>query len=196
MQIVAGSYSIRQCAQDLIRLLAANQNNLAKAEQEAIPYLQRLMERPDLFELGVKREGNHTGESLWLYYDYDLSIMTARMPKGTAVPVHNHGTWEVVGVYRGAIKYTMYERVDDGSQRFYSDLKVVEDRIMRPVDVSICPPPPHDLHGFTALTDETYIVAVVGGPYAPVREYHNPAEHYYIERHQQAWRVGERPAER
>ena len=186
----AQSYSIRQCAQDLIQLLAENQNDLARAEAEAIPHLQRLLQRPDLFELGVKREGNHTGESLWLYYDYDLSIMTARMPKATAVPIHNHGTWEVVGVYRGAIKYTMYERADDRSQPFYADLRVVDDRIMRPGDVSICPPPPHDIHGFTALTDDTYIVAVVGGPYAPTREYYHPHEHFYIERHQQAWRLG------
>jgi predicted metal-dependent enzyme (double-stranded beta helix superfamily) len=183
-------YTIRQCAQDLIALLAANENNLIKAEHEAIPVLQRLLRRPDLLELGVKRDGNHTGESLWLYYDHELSIMTARMPQGTSIPIHNHGTWEVVGVYRGAIKYTMYERADDLSQPYYAELRVVDDRIMRPEDVSICPPPPHDVHGFTALTDDTYIVAIVGGQFAPIRQYYNPHEKYYIERHQQAWRLG------
>jgi predicted metal-dependent enzyme (double-stranded beta helix superfamily) len=187
---VGEKYSIRECARDLIRLLDANQNNLARAEEAAIPYLQRMLRQSDLLEYGVRREGNHTGESLWLYYDYDLQIMTAKMPLNTTVPVHNHGTWEVVGVYSGAIKYTMYERVDDRSQRFYSDLKVVEDRIMWPPDVSICPPPPHDVHGFTALTDDTIIIAVVGGSYAPTREYYRPGEHYHIERHQQAWRLG------
>ena len=84
----------------------------------------------------------------------------------------------------------MYERLDDGSRRYYSELRVVDDRIMTPPEVSICPPPPHDIHGFTALTDDTIIVAVVGGPYAPVREYCRPAERYHIERHQQAWRLG------
>lgn len=190
MAQATGLYTIRQCAHDLIAILAANENNLLKAEHEAIPVLQRLLRRPDLLDLGVKRDGNHTAESLWLYYDYELSIMTARMPQGTSVPIHNHGTWEVVGVYRGAIKYTMYERVDDLSQPYYAELRVVDDRIMRPLDVSICPPPPHDVHGFTALTDDTYIVAIVGGQFAPIRQYYNPQERYYIERHQQAWRLG------
>lgn len=183
-------YTIRRCAHDLIDLLAEHGNDIAAAEKEAVPVLQRLMRRPDLLDLGVKRDGNHTGESLWLYYDHELSIMTARMPQGTSVPVHNHGTWEVVGVYRGAIKYTMYERADDRTQPYFADLRVVDDRIMRPQDVSICPPPPHDIHGFTALTDDTYIVAIVGGTFAAIREYYNPHEKYYLERHQQAWRLG------
>lgn len=190
MAQATGLYTIRDCAHDLIDLLEQHADNLALAEAEAIPVLQRVMRRSDLLDLGVKRDGNHTGESLWLYYDHELCIMTARMPQGTAVPVHNHGTWEVVGVYRGAIKYTMYERADDLSQPHYAELRVTDDRIMRPLDVSICPPPPHDVHGFTALTDDTYIVAVVGGLYAPVRHYYNPQEKYYISRHQQAWRLG------
>lgn len=183
-------YTIRQCAQDLIRHLDQNQNNMAKAEEEAIPYFERLLSRPDLLELGVKRDGNHTGNSVWLYYDHELSIMAAQMPKGTAVPIHNHGTWEVVGVHRGEIKYTMYQREDDGSKPGYADLTVVDDRIMKPFDVSVCPPPPHDVHGFTALTDDTFIVAIVGGNFAPIRQYYKPDQKSYIERHQQEWRLG------
>ena len=183
-------YTPRRCAQDLIRILEATGNDLARAEEEAIPYLQELLKRPDLLQLGVTREGNHTGDSLWLYYDYELSIMTARMPLNTTVPVHNHGTWEVVGVYTGAIKYTMYERLDDRSQRYHSELRVVDDRIMTPPEISICPLPPHEIHGFTALTDDTVVVAVVGGPYSLVREYYRPGERFHIERHQQAWRLG------
>jgi len=183
-------YTPRQCAHDLSRVLAEHPDDLRAGEAAAMPCLRELLRRPDLFDLGVKRDGNHTPDSLWLYYDYDLQIFTAKMTKATPVPIHNHGTWEVVALYRGAIKYTMYERLDDQSQPYHAELRVTEDRIMQPLDVSICPPPPHDVHGFTALTDDTYIVAVVGGPYAPVRQYYNPAERYYIERHQQAWRLG------
>jgi predicted metal-dependent enzyme (double-stranded beta helix superfamily) len=182
-------YSPRQCAEDLHRILARCGGNLAQAEEEALPYLRRLLAHPDLFGIGVKRDGNHTPNSFWLYFDHDLQVMTAQMPRNTAVPTHNHGTWEVVGVYRGAIKYRQYERLDDGSKPYYSELRAIEDRIMYPGDVSICPPPPHDIHGFTALTDDTHIVAIVGGPYAPVRQYHNPAEGYYVEQGSQEWRL-------
>lgn len=183
-------YSIRQCARDLIHHLDQNHNNMAEAEAAAIPYFERLLARPDLLELGVKREGNHTGESVWIYYDHELSIMGARMPKGQAVPIHNHGTWEVVGVHRGEIKYTQYRRADDLSRPGFADLEVIEDRVMKPFEASVCPPPPHDVHGFTALTDDTYIIAIVGGDFVPVRQYYQPEKKAYIERHQQAWRLG------
>lgn len=184
-------YTIRQCARDLIQHLDQHRGNMAEAEELAIPYFEKLLRRPDLFDLGVKRDGNHTGESAWLYYDYELSIMTARMPKNTAVPVHNHGTWEVVGVHRGEIAYRQFRRRDDGSKPGFADLEVIEDRVMKPYEVSVCPPPPHDVHGFTALTDDTYIVAIVGGNFVPIRQYFDPENKSYIERHQQAWRLGE-----
>ena len=187
-------YTIRQCAQDLIRHLDQFQGNMAEAEEAAIPYFQKLLRRPDLTDLGVKRDGNHTGNSSWLYYDHELSIMLASMPKGTAIPIHNHGTWEVVGVYHGEIKYTMYRRADDLSRPGYADLEVVDDRVMKAGEVSVCPPPPHDVHGFTALTDDLLIVAIVGGNFAPIRQYYDPERKSYLERHQQAWRLGDQKA--
>jgi predicted metal-dependent enzyme (double-stranded beta helix superfamily) len=157
--------------------------------------MERLLARPDLPDLGVRRDGNHTGDSLWLYYDHELSIMLARMEKGVAIPVHNHGTWEVVAVYQGEIKYTMYERADDMSKPGFADLKVVDDRVMKSGDVSVCPPPPNDVHGFTALSDDLMIMAIVGGNFAPIRQYYQPDQKSYIERHQQQWRLGsQKPA--
>jgi hypothetical protein len=50
-------YTPRRCAQDLMRILEANGNDLARAEEEAIPYLRELLKRPDLLQLGVTREG-------------------------------------------------------------------------------------------------------------------------------------------
>ena len=190
MATTSDLYTIRRCAQDLIRHLDGHHGNMAEAEELAIPYMERLLARPDLPELGVKRDGNHTGDSLWLYYDHELSIMIARMPKGVSIPVHNHGTWEVVAVYQGEIKYTMYERADDMSKPGYADLKVVDDRIMKKSDISVCPPPPHDVHGFTALSDDLMIMAIVGGNFAPVRQYYQPDKKSYVERGQQEWRLG------
>jgi predicted metal-dependent enzyme (double-stranded beta helix superfamily) len=183
-------YTIRQCAQDLIRHLDQYRGNMAEAEELAIPYMQRLMARPDLLELGIKRDANHTGDAVTLYYDHELTIVLGKMPKGTAIPVHNHGTWEVVAPYRGEIKYTMYHRNDDMTKPGYADLTVIDDRVMKKGDVSVCPPPPHDVHGFTALTDDLLIFAIVGGDFVPIRQYYKPDEKAYIERHQQAWRLG------
>jgi predicted metal-dependent enzyme (double-stranded beta helix superfamily) len=116
--------------------------------------------------------------------------MTARFPAGTRVPVHNHGTWEAVGVHRGAVKCRLYERRDSLDRQYYADLEVIEDRVMRSGDLSLRPPPAHNVHGFTALNDDTVIIAVVGGNFAPIRQYYTPEEKFYIERHQQVWRLG------
>jgi predicted metal-dependent enzyme (double-stranded beta helix superfamily) len=190
MALTTGIKTIRECARELIDIQERYSLDILAGEARAVPIVQHLLERPDLLDLGVRREGNHTPDSLWLYYDFDLLIFTFRTPRGVAVPVHNHGTWEMVGVHQGAVKYTMYKRNDDLSRPYYADLEVVEDRIMVPGEVSLCPPPPHDVHGFTALTDDTYMIAVVGGHYAPTRQYYTPADQYYIERHQQEWRTG------
>jgi predicted metal-dependent enzyme (double-stranded beta helix superfamily) len=178
-------YSIRQCANDVIRILEKYDGDMSAARAEATPYFQKLLKRPDLLQIGTKREGNHTADSQWLYYDYELLINTAKLPEA-ALPVHNHGTWELIAVYKGALKYHEYERDDDDSEPNYSKLRVVQDKILRPGDVAICAMPPHDIHSFRALTADTVIMAA-GGQFAPIRQYHNPEENYYIERNEKSW---------
>lgn len=34
---------------------------------------------------------------------------------GAQAPIHNHGSWAVIGIYRGREKETWFRRVDDGS---------------------------------------------------------------------------------
>jgi predicted metal-dependent enzyme (double-stranded beta helix superfamily) len=190
MQRPKSQYSIRECAGDLIRALDAHGGNMSEAQDLAMPYIQQLMAEPALPDFGVPREGNHTPSSSWLYYDYEMQISLASFPKGVSVPVHNHGTWEVVGIRGGEILYRGYRRLDDGSAPGRAELEVVEERVILPGDASVCPPPPHDIHGFTALTDDIEILAIVGGPLSTERQYYDPATSTYTERHSRAWRLG------
>jgi predicted metal-dependent enzyme (double-stranded beta helix superfamily) len=182
--------SARDCAAELIALLDRHPDDLEAVARAAVAPVQRLLARPDLLTLGVERAANHAGQSLYLYYDFDLNITVSSLTPGVAIPVHDHGTWELVGVYRGGIRHTLYRRVDDRSTPGEARLEVIEERDLRPPDVVAAIPPLADIHGFTALRPGTYILAVVGGRYKPIRRYYDPESNTYLERPEKAWRLG------
>ncbi len=181
-------YTPGQCARDIFAKLGSNVGNLPAAQREVVPILNRLAQEKNLLDIGLPREGNHVSQSNWLYYDGEIGILTAKCPSDVGVPVHNHGTWEIVGVYKGELAYRLFNRVDDGSRDGYADLQIVEDGVMRAGEFSVCPLPPHDIHGFQARNDDTWMIAVVHGEFAEERLYFDPEKKSYIRRHQKAWR--------
>jgi predicted metal-dependent enzyme (double-stranded beta helix superfamily) len=167
--------TVRQCAQtiiDAVRRLGADNPNLRDSIRE--PMLA-LLQRPDLKELGVKRDGNHIDWSRYLYYDGELSITLDNFPKGKRVPPHDHGVWEALAIYSGRVSHTVYQRHDDGSKPGYADLSVVDDRVLGPADFAMVAMPA-EIHSFVALDDDTFSLTVVGGHYKPDRHYFNPEE--------------------
>jgi len=177
--------TIRQCAQTIIeavRRLGADSPQLP--ESIRAPMLE-LLKRPDLKELGVKRDGNHIDWSRYLYYDGELSITLDNFPKGKKIPPHDHGVWEALAIYNGRVSHTVYQRNDDGSKPGYADLTVVDDRVLGKSDFAMVAMPA-EIHGFTALDDDTFSLTVVGGHYKPDRHYFNPEEKTCVTRRPRA----------
>jgi predicted metal-dependent enzyme (double-stranded beta helix superfamily) len=183
-----GRYSPGRCARDIYTALEAHQGNMPAAQREVVSILRRLAGEKDLLEIGLPRESSHGTEGSWLYWDSEIGIFSARFPHGVVVPVHNHGTWEIVGVYEGELDYRSYRRLDDGSREGYAELEVVEDRVLRPGDFAVVPLPPHDIHGFHPRNGDMSIIGVVSGDFAEERLYFDPDQRSYIRRHQKAWR--------
>lgn len=152
-----------------------------EAVKNATPYIEQLLKRPDLLTTGIERTGYHVDKSSWLYYDPDLSITIAQVPEGKVIPVHDHGTWEIVAPYRGVVDYTEYRRVDDGSEPGSAALEVVDQRRLMMGDIATCPPPPNDVHGWTVKAD-TYLLAVVGPEIRTRRAYFDPDAQIYLEK--------------
>jgi predicted metal-dependent enzyme (double-stranded beta helix superfamily) len=181
----SGDNTIRECAETIIQAIrqkGANDPTFRASIRE--PMLQ-LLRRPDLKELGVKRDGNHVDWSRYLYYDGELSITLDNFPKGKKIPPHDHGVWEALAIYKGRVSHTVYERHDDGSKPGYADLSVVDDRVLGPSDFAMVAMPA-EIHGFTALEDETFSLTVVGGHYKPDRHYFNPEEKSCVTRRPRA----------
>lgn len=176
--VTQDTYTIRNLATEVQRQTLIHGSDGPKLLDGLREPLLRILSS-DLSTLGVKREGNHIDESRYLYYDCDMSITFDHMPKDKDIPPHDHGIWEALGLYSGQLKHTVYDRKDDGTREGYAELQVIDDRVLQPKEMAIVAPPA-EIHGFTALTDNTWTVTIVGGPYKPDRSYYNPQENSYV----------------
>ena len=175
---MAEAYSIRDCASAIADALVQCGSDRKKLSQALGPPMKKLMKRPDLLAVGIPRAGNNVAVSSYLYFDGEMSMILFQVPKDKPIQPHDHGIWESLFLYKGRIKHTLYERADDGSMPGFADLKVVHDDVLEPGDFVIVAPP-HDIHGFTALTDDTYGISVVNGAYKPERLYYDPDQKSY-----------------
>jgi len=166
---------IRECAFEIIRISDAHAADSRALSQALRAPLQRIVALPDLLSLGVPRQGNHIDHSKYLYYDGQLVISLDEFPKGKRIPPHDHGVWEAIAMYRGSVDHTVYERRDDGSREGHADLVVVDERRLEPGDVAVLVQPA-EIHGFVAVEEGTHSLTVVGGHYAELRHYFNPAD--------------------
>jgi predicted metal-dependent enzyme (double-stranded beta helix superfamily) len=167
--------TVRQCAQTIIEAVRRLGPDSPQLPESIRAPMVELLKRPDLRQLGVKRDGNHIDWSRYLYYDGELSITLDNFPKGKKIPPHDHGVWEALAIYSGRVSHTVYRRDDDGSRPGYAELTVVDDRVLGRSDFAMVAMPA-EIHGFTALDDETFSLTVVGGHYKPDRHYFNPEE--------------------
>jgi predicted metal-dependent enzyme (double-stranded beta helix superfamily) len=174
-------YSIRECSR---RLMAVTAQHEADGDRERLrsgllEAVLPLIARPDLLQLGVKRQANHITNSKHLYYDGQMSVTLDEFPNGKLIPPHDHGIWEALSVYRGRIRHVVYERIDDQTVSGAAKLRIAEDRELEPGDFAIVSPPA-DIHSFTALSEGTYGITVVSGAYKRDRHYYQPESNTYV----------------
>ncbi|MCG8546300.1 MAG: hypothetical protein MJE12_19050 [Alphaproteobacteria bacterium] len=180
-------YTIRDLAQEVQRQMALHGADGSKLLAALREPLSRIL-ASDLSAVGVKRDGNHIDESRYLYYDGEMSITFDHLPKDKYIPPHDHGVWEAMAIYSGRLKHTVYDRTDDGSKEGYAALEAVDDRVLEPGDMAIVAPP-QEIHSFTALTDDTWSVTVVGGRYKDDRAYYKPESNSYVRRNPKRQKV-------
>jgi predicted metal-dependent enzyme (double-stranded beta helix superfamily) len=180
MTDASASYTVRDLADEVRRLVKLHGEDGPKLLEGLREPIQKVLAQ-DLSKAGVKREGNHIDNSKYLYYDGNMSITFDHMPKGKFIPPHDHGVWEAMAIYSGRLKHVVYERRDDGSKEGYADLNIIDDRVLEKHDLAIVAQPA-EIHSFTALTDDTVSVTIVGGKYKEDRHYFKPEEKTYVKR--------------
>jgi predicted metal-dependent enzyme (double-stranded beta helix superfamily) len=99
-----------------------------------------------------------------LYQDETgLTLVRARFGPEALTPIHNHGSWGVVGVYKGRDRYQLWRRLDDGHGPGEAAVELVEERVLAAGDVVILPPPPQDIHAQQGLDGEAALEYVLFG---------------------------------
>ncbi|MCB0994318.1 MAG: hypothetical protein KDB21_04450 [Acidimicrobiales bacterium] len=180
---MAETTSLRAVAGRLIEVLDECGDDVVSREADLADALRAVLALPGLDTVVANPVGDADGAEPftgWLYHDGDLRIVRGRMPAGMRLDPHSHGTWNLFGVYSGAVKYVSYRRLDDGTEPYRADLEVAEDRIMRDGDVTVMPGPPHDIHGVVGLAPVSTTVLVARGQFSPVREQFFPDEGCYV----------------
>ena len=171
--------SIKECADAVRQAIADNKDNLEGLRTGLLEAARPFISRPDLFVLGTKRPANHIDNSKYIYYDGELSITLDQLPKDMVVPPHDHGIWEALIILKGSLHHAVYDRTDDGGRDGHAELKCIEDKTFKPMELAMVIPPA-EIHSFTALDEETFILTIVGGDYAANRHYYNVDESTYV----------------
>ncbi len=131
------------------------------ARMKAITTEPALTETPE--EFGNAHDGLGR-QSRPLYTDETgLTLVRARFPPETNTPIHNHGTWGVVAVYRGRDRMQEYRRLDSGEGEGYAEIAFSAEHILGPGDTAIIPHPPQDIHAQQGADGETALEFVLFG---------------------------------
>lgn len=106
----------------------------------------------------------HTGQQSRPVYSDEtgLTLMRARFGPEAMTPIHNHGSWGVVGVYQGRDRYQLWRRLDEGGESGQARVALVEERVLGPGDVAILPPPPQDIHAQQGIGEPAYEFVLFG----------------------------------
>jgi predicted metal-dependent enzyme (double-stranded beta helix superfamily) len=176
---------MREAMQRLIATIDGANDDVLAVEKEivgvmqdilAIPGLDTMIANPTAFDADPRRPS--TG---WLYYDGEYRVVRGHMPGGFVQKPHNHGAWNILAVYRGAMQYRSYRRLDDGTRPYHAELEVAEDRIMLDGDVTVMPGPPHDIHMNAGLAANTVSLLVARQHFNAEREQYLPELNaYYV----------------
>lgn len=179
-----GLSTVRASAGCLIEILDDVGDDIVAHEKEIRAVMRDLLAIPGLDTVNANPTWTDPGAEVatgWLYYDCDLRIVRGRMAAGFAQSPHNHGSWNIFAVYRGAAHYRSFRRVDDGSEPFRAHLEVAEDRVMTEGDVTLLPAPPHDVHAVAGLAPLTTTLLVARGPFSAVRQQYLPDRGAYYQ---------------
>ena len=133
------------------------------SDEEAVaavePLLAKLIARPDcLTDLG----GDAFPESNFdIHLSDSLAVQAVAWKPGTVTPTHNHTTWAVIGVLRGAERNTVYRRKDDGSVPWHVEIEA-QAPIEASVGKTVTMLPPNDIHSVTISGEPALAVHVYG----------------------------------
>ena len=142
---------------DAVRTAVGEAQTPDQAIAAVEPSFTELLSRPDWLPQRYQEDapvsGMGGGIGQWLLYrsaDRRLSLFTLVVPPGSRTPIHDHGAWGLVGVYRGNQDEELYRPVD-------GRLELETRRPLEPGDWYPLVPPLNDVHRVSTTSPETSV---------------------------------------
>lgn len=124
------------------------------------PTFQKLLQSegwlPEEYAQPAETTGMGGGIGAYALYrakDASLCLFSFVIPPGTTTPVHDHGSWGLVGLYRGRQHETYYHRTDDGSVEGRAVLELMEKQTIEAGEFYPLLPGVRDIHSVGSTDD-------------------------------------------
>ena len=157
-------YDLERFVQDMDRLVAGPVDDVPALVKRVAPLVRELVS--DMSWLDEQYATSQGGLTLYnLHSDPEdrYSVISVVFDVGYVTPVHDHGTWGVVGIWRGEEREERFRRVDDGATPGYAKLQLAGDVVNGPGAVGWVIPPDQEVHRVsTASPTPAYSIHVYG----------------------------------
>jgi 3-mercaptopropionate dioxygenase len=144
------TYDVAAFARDLDAVVAAEGTDYRGVVARAKPLLGRLL--ADMRWLDARYAEPRGGSVQYLLHKHPadaFSIVSVVFNTDYATTVHDHGTWGLVGVWRGAEREERFKRTDDRSRADYAALRPSGEAVNLPGAVTHLLPPDEEIHRIT-----------------------------------------------
>jgi predicted metal-dependent enzyme (double-stranded beta helix superfamily) len=152
-ELMPSYHTIDDFIADVKAILAAGDTS-GDVLERLTAVMRDLVRSPVVDQVHDELAGNihHGRQSGPLYTDESgLTLVRGRFEPDTLTPIHNHGSWGIIGVYRGRDRYQIWRRLDDGTGPGPARVELVEERVLEAGDVAVLPAPPQDIHAQQGL---------------------------------------------
>ena len=105
---------------------------------------------------------------IWVEPDGSFSIASAVWDVGQVTPVHDHGTWGVIGIYRGVEHEARFRRGSGAGAMFHQ----TDERDIEPREVIVCCTSDQDIHKVACGSDVPCVgIHVYGADIGTIRRH-------------------------
>ncbi|HLH26585.1 MAG TPA: cysteine dioxygenase [Chloroflexota bacterium] len=144
------TYDVAAFARDLDAVVAEEGADHRAVVERAKPLLARLL--ADMRWLDARYAEPRGGSVQYLLHKHPAdaySIVSVVFNTGYATPIHDHTTWGLVGVWRGAEHEERFKRTDDRTRPDYAALRSAGAVVNLPGVVTHLLPPDEEIHRIT-----------------------------------------------
>ncbi|MFQ5911561.1 MAG: hypothetical protein ACE5JS_00060 [Nitrospinota bacterium] len=117
--------------------------------------MKGLTDIPDLIDLKHMRtkRGSYVLRPVHVAEDGSFSIAAAVWDVGQITPIHDHGTWGVIGIYQGVEHEERFAKREGNPPGQTAALQCIGVKDWRPGEVFVCCTSDHDIHRVSCGSD-------------------------------------------